>query len=524
MIEHKPWIAAYPKGASAELVALAHRHVPAMLREAARTYAEQTAFTVCLPNGTAASLSFAEADRLSDAFAAFLRLDLGLRTGDRVGVQMPNGFGYVVAAFGILKAGCVLVNVNPLYKPDETRHQLADAEARALVVIDMFADRLDAETLAGLDHVVLASVVDFFPALKRHLVALTLRYVKRQVPPPRFHHVTMTDAVAAGRRRLSAQPDAVAVFADSLQPESTAALQYTGGTTGVAKGAMLSHRNLIANVVQGYEMVDELVDAGRECCLTALPLYHIFAFTSSLLGMYRAGAHNILIPSPRPVANLRPAFQKYPVTWTSGVNTLFNALNNEPWFADSPPQHLKASIAGGVKLHEDVADRWEALTGSPIVEGYGLTEASPTLTLTPFSAPQRRNTIGVPVPGTDVRLVDDDGTPVGRGTPGELQARGPQVMQGYWKRPEETAATLQDGWLATGDIAVMGDDGFFRIVDRKKDIIIVSGFNVYPNEVEECIAAMEGVEEAAVVGIHDDATGEAVKAFVAASGGVVSED
>jgi long-chain acyl-CoA synthetase len=523
MTDQPAWIGAYPPGVSATLPPLPYPHIPAMLRAAASAYDAQPAFSVCLPNGAHAAMTFAEVDRLSDAFAVYLREDLRLQPGDRVAIQMPNSFGYAVAAFGILKAGCTVANVNPLYTAEETLHQVHDSGARTLVLIDMFAGRMTPEILSHLDNLILASVVDFFPAVKRKLVQFVLKRVKKQVPAPHFAHTRLMDAVAAGAKRLAARPDTVTVYTDGLSHDSIAALQYTGGTTGVAKGAMLSHGNLMANVEQSYGMLGDRVVPGREVCLTVLPLYHIFAFTINLLGMFQVGGHNVLIPSPRPLSNLKPALETFPISWTSGVNTLFNALCNEDWFTQQPPKHLKASVAAGMALHKDVAKRWEEITQSPVVEGYGLTEASPTLTVTPFSASGRRNTIGIPLPGTVVALLDDDGNPAPQGQPGELCAKGPQVMKGYWNRPEETEATFRDGWLATGDVAVMDETGFFRIVDRKKDVVIVSGFNVYPNEVEECIAKMPGVTEAAVIGVADEATGEAVKAFVVTTDPAIDE-
>jgi len=291
-------------------------------------------------------------------------------------------------------------------------------------------------------------------------------------------------------------------------------LQYTGGTTGVAKGAQLSHRNLLSNIAQIRAMGASHIEPGRECVLTALPLYHVFAFTANLLSFYDAGARNVLIPSPRPVQNLQRAIENTPLTWITGVNTLFNALLNEEWFVAFPPRRLKAAIAGGTALHHAVAERWEQVTGTRIAEGYGLTETSPVVTFNPLSGPRRPGSIGIPVPGTDVRLVDDAGRPVPAGQPGELVVRGPQVMQGYWNQPAETALVLEDGWLRTGDVAVMDADGFFTIVDRKKDLILVSGFNVYPNEVEDAVSRLDAVLEAAVVGIPDARSGEAVRAYV----------
>ena len=518
MTDQPAWIGAYPPGVSATLPPLPHPHIPAMLRAAAAAYHNQTAFSVCLPNGAHAAMSFAEVDRLSDAFAAYLREDLGLQPGDRVAIQMPNSFGYAVAAFGVLKAGCTVANVNPLYTAEETLHQVHDSGARTLVLIDMFAGRMTLEILGHLDNVILASVVDFFPSVKRKLVQFVLKRVKKQVPTPAFPHARLMDAVAAGARHLAAGPDAVLAYTDGLGHDTTAALQYTGGTTGVAKGAMLSHGNLMANVEQSYGMLGDRVIPGREVCLTVLPLYHIFAFTINLLGMFQVGGHNVLIPSPRPLSNLKPALETFPVTWTSGVNTLFNALCNEDWFAQQPPKHLKASVSAGMALHEDVAKRWEEITQSPVVEGYGLTEASPTLTVTPFSASGRRNTIGIPLPGTVVALLDDDGNPAPQGQPGELCAKGPQVMQGYWNRPDAAKDVFVEHqgktWLRTGDVATLDSDGFLEIVDRIKDMIAVGGFKVFPSQVEDVLLDHPGVKEALVIGRPDSYRGEAPVAYV----------
>jgi long-chain acyl-CoA synthetase len=308
--------------------------------------------------------------------------------------------------------------------------------------------------------------------------------------------------------------DAVRRWWRPVDPEATAVLQYTGGTTGVSKGAQLSHRNLLSNVAQIRAMGASHIEPGKECVLTALPLYHVFAFTANLLSFYDAGARNVLIPSPRPVQNLQRAIENTPVTWITGVNTLFNALLNEEWFVAYPPRQLKAAIAGGAALHQAVAQRWEEVTGTRIVEGYGLTEASPVVTFNPLEGRRRTGSIGVPVPGTEVRLVDEQGREVPVGQPGELLVQGPQVMQGYWNQPEETALVLDDGWLRTGDVAVVDADGYYTIVDRKKDLILVSGFNVYPNEVEDTVSLLDAVMEAAVVGIPDEVSGEAVRVYV----------
>jgi long-chain acyl-CoA synthetase len=513
----KVWHAHYGPGTPAQAPVPAHASLAALVAAASERYAAQTAFTAVVPNGMNGSLSFAEVDSLSDAFAAYLREELGLAPGARVAVQLPNGLAYPVAAFGVFKAGCVLVNTNPLYTPSEMRHQFCDAGAEALVITELFADKLDA--LVGqtpVRHVVVASVPELFPAVPRGIVRAVQRWWSRALPPVRVPHARFMAAVAKGREHLARLGGAAAVrgWWQAVASDATAVLQYTGGTTGVAKGAQLSHHNLLSNIAQIRAMGASHIEPGRECVLTALPLYHVFAFTANLLSFYDAGARNVLIPSPRPVQNLQRAIENTPVTWITGVNTLFNALLNEEWFVAFPPRGLKAAIAGGTALHHAVAERWEQVTGTRIAEGYGLTETSPVVTFNPLSGPRRPGSIGIPVPGTDVRLVDDAGRPVPAGEPGELVVRGPQVMQGYWNQPAETALVLEDGWLRTGDVAVMDADGFFTIVDRKKDLILVSGFNVYPNEVEDAVSRLDAVMEAAVVGIPDARSGEAVRAYV----------
>jgi long-chain acyl-CoA synthetase len=454
-------------------------------------------------------------DRHSDSFAKYLREDLKLQPGDRVAVQMPNSLAYPVVAFGILKAGCVLVNTNPLYTTSEIERQFTDADVAAIVVVDMFADRL-APALESLGNppVVLVQISEFFPRYVSRTVRLVQRVWSRTLPKITFPATRLADALRLGSAHTAV--DASAYWRD-LGPNDLAALQYTGGTTGVSKGAMLSHGNLLTNSEQMLQMIGDRLRAGEECVLTALPLYHIFAFTVNLLGFYQRGAHNILVPSPRPLVNLKRALENYPVTWISGVNTLFNALCQERWFLDHPPAKLRASVAGGMALHGSVAERWEEVTGTPIVEGYGLTEASPVLSFNPLGGVVKPGTVGIPLPGTVLRCADDQGKDVPQGEPGELCARGPQVMAGYWRQPEESAAVLRKGELRTGDVAVMDSDGYFQIVDRKKDLILVGGFNVYPNEVEEVLAAHPGVSESAVIGMPAGESGERVRAVVVRS-------
>jgi long-chain acyl-CoA synthetase len=478
-------------------------------------FGPQTAFTCCLPNGMNGALTFEALGAASDAFAAWLRECAGVAAGDRVAVQMPNCLAFPVAAFGVVKAGAVLVNTNPLYTADEMTKQFRDAGIKVLVIIDMFADKLPAVTAAvGIEHVVVVKLTEFFPGAVGSVVRLIQKYWSRQLPEIEVPHVLFADVLREGREALEARPsDTVAGYTANIGLHDIAALQYTGGTTGVAKGAMLTHANLMSNMAMVFEFSQERIERGREVVLTALPLYHILAFTANLLCFYTAGAHNVLIPSPRPLSNLKRAFENYRITWMTGVNTLFNGLCNEHWFQEYPPKHLKAAVAGGMALHSAVAERWRKLVGSPVVEGYGLTESSPVLTFNPFER-SKPESIGIPMPSTELRCIDENGNEVPVGTAGEIAARGPQVMKGYWNKPEETAQVLKNGWLLTGDIGVMDEEGYFRIVDRKKDMILASGFNVYPNELEDCIAKLEGVLEVAVIGVPDGERGEAAKAFV----------
>jgi long-chain acyl-CoA synthetase len=508
----RPWTAFYHPETAADLPPIRWPHLPAFIDDAIATYRDQPAFTLYLPNGTQGTISYGDVGALSDAFAAYLREVAGLAAGDRVALLMPNCLAYPIAVFGCLKAGLVMVNTNPLYTVPEMVHQFNDSGATVLIAIDVFAAKV-AETLprTSIKQVVLVSVADLLPPLKRFVVRTVQKYVKKMVPPAPFAHVSFVEAIAQGKARL-AGGDARR-YQNGLTLDSVAALQYTGGTTGVSKGAILSHGNLLANIVGGLEAWKPFLAPGREVMLTALPLYHIFAFTANLMIFFAVGGRNILIPSPRPMSNLRLVMEQEPITWFTGINTLFVALMNEPWFAAKKDWRLKGTVAGGMALVPAVGERWQAATKTPIYQGYGLTETSPVVTLNPFHR-VKMTSIGVPIPGTDVRLVDDSGRDVAIGQPGELLVRGPQVMKGYWQRPDESARVLKDGWLATGDIAVMDAEGYLAIVDRKKDMILVSGFNVYPNEVEAVLAEHPGIAEVAVLGAPDPVCGEAVVAFV----------
>lgn len=497
--------------------------MPAAIRDAAATYASQTAFTLGLPNGSQGGITYAEVDRLSDQFAVYLREVAGFKAGDRVAIQMPNCLAYPIAVFGALKAGLIMVNTNPLYTPAEMVHQFADSGATGLIAIDLFATKV-AEVLpkTAIKTVIVVSIADLLSPLKRLVIRAVQKYVKKMLPPITFTYITFPRALAAGADRIAAGADPK-LYAESLDHHSIAALQYTGGTTGVAKGAALTHGNLVANTIQSLEMWKPFLRLGEEVMLTALPLYHIFAFTANLMIFFMAGGRNVLVPSPRPLSNLRTVMLTEPVTWFTGVNTLFAGLMHEPWFKEHTNWQLRGSVAGGMALVPAIGERWEAMTKTPIYQGYGLTETSPVATLNPFQRPKRA-AIGVPVPGADVKFVNAEGQTVPFGEVGELFIKGPQVMQGYWQRPDETARSLSDGWLATGDIAQMDDEGYLEIVDRKKDMILVSGFNVYPNEVEATIAEHPGVIDTAVVGVPDDETGEIVVAFVTKKDQALTED
>jgi long-chain acyl-CoA synthetase len=512
----QPWLSSYPSEVNPQLAKIEIAHLPALIRDASSIYANEIAFTQCMPNGMNGSLTFKQVNDLSDDLAVYLREVIGLNFGDRVAIQMPNCLSYPIVAFGVLKAGCILVNTNPLYTVTEMAHQFNDAEARVLITIDMFAKRFS-EVLdkTAIETVVVAKISEFFPLPVSGVIRMVQKFWNRALPKITVPHARLAHALKAGRSH--AKRNSVLEYADQIKTDTIAALQYTGGTTGVSKGAMLSHENLVANTVQMMQMLGSFIRLGKETVITALPLYHIFAFTVNLLGFYHVGGRNIVIPNPRPPSNLKRAFENYKITWVSGVNTLYNALLKERWFMDGPPKHIRASVAGGMALHQSVAEDWEKITNAPLVEGFGLTESAPVLTFNPLDGSAKPGSIGVPVPSTDIRLIDDNGIPVPIGESGELIAQGPQIMLGYWNNPIESAATLKDGWLHTGDIAQMDQDGFFKIVDRKKDVIVVSGFNVYPNEVEEQIAKLDGVKEVGVIGLPDENTGEKVCAYIMTS-------
>ena len=513
------WAAFYPEAARnyAES-AIGHGHMADVVGAAAQKFGLRPAVSTQLPSGACATLNFMEIDRLTDDFAVYLREIAGLQAGDAVAVMSANCIDFPLAVFGIFKAGCICTNINPLYTAPEMEHQLKDSKARALVIIDLFGDKIDAiiaNTAVG--HIIKVSLLDFFPPVKKAIMGFVLKKIKKAVPDMRSSHVTMANALKKGATKRAAGSIDVTAYRSGQSIDDTALYQYTGGTTGRSKGAELSHRNILCNAATTAALVAEMMDdSGQDCILVALPLYHITAFALIMLPSLEFGAHCIMIPSPRPPGNLKSAFENHPVTHFTGINTLFAALLEEPWCTSDLLKHLRFCSSGGAAQHVAVAERWEALTNVPILQGYGLTECAGCLTMTPIGE-NRLGATGIPIPGTVVKIVDSEGIELPRGKPGEVIARGPTIMKGYLDNPDATAETIKDGWLYTGDMGVMDEDGFLQIVDRKKDMILVSGFNVYPNEIEDVIARLDGVVEVGVIGIPDEKTGESVKAYVVSS-------
>ena len=514
--DQRPWLSAYPEGVPADIDVARYPSLVHLMEESFRAHADRTAYSFM-----GKDVSYAETDRVSKAFGAYLQ-SLGLVKGDRVAIMMPNVPQYPAVVAGILRAGLVVVNVNPLYTARELEHQLKDSGAKAIVIIENFAHTLEQCIAATpVKHVVLAAMGDRLGLLKGALVNYVVRNVKKMVPAFNLPQaVRFNDAIARGARSELKRPD--------IQPDDMAVLQYTGGTTGVSKGAVLLHRNIIANVLQSEvwnEPVMKLVPAGEQpTAICALPLYHIFAFTVNMMLSLRVGGKTILIPNPRDLPAVLKELSKHRFHSFPAVNTLFNGLANHPDFNTVDWSHLKVSVGGGMAVQGAVAKLWLDKTGCPICEGYGLSETSPSASCNPTNSKSFTGTIGVPLPGTRMKCLDDDGNEVPVGQPGEIAIQGPQVMAGYWQRPDETAKVMTaDGFFKTGDIGVMDERGFFKIVDRKKDMILVSGFNVYPNEVEDVVAQLPGVLECAVVGVPDDKTGEAVKLVIVKKDAALTE-
>ena len=500
----KPWLDSYEKGVKAEIDETLYQSIPDVFRQSVEKFANQPAF-----QNMGKTLTYAEVGKLAEDFASYLQNVLKLPRGERVAIMLPNLLQYPIALFGILQAGLVAVNTNPLYTPRELEHQLKDSGATTIIVLENFANTLELVLpRTQIKHVIVASVGEMFGFFKGSLINFVLRKVKKMVPEYRISDTIPFQTALKEGAAHTFRPV-------TLTREDTALLQYTGGTTGVAKGAILSHGNICANMQQAAEWIVNLLRPGKETVIAALPLYHIFALTVNLMIFTQAGSKIILITNPRDMKSFIGDMKKERVSVFVGVNTLFNGMVNQPDFATVDFSNLRLTLGGGMATQKAVAEKWKNITGTPIVEAYGLTEASPGVCANPLNIPAYTGGIGLPIPSTEIELRDADGNEVAQGEPGEMWIRGPQVMKGYWNRPEETAKVLDSrGFLATGDIAVMDEKGWFKLVDRKKDLIVVSGFNVYPNEVEDVAASHPKVLEAACIGVSSPKTGEALKLFI----------
>ncbi len=510
-----PWFKNYPKEVSTTIDPDQFTHLPAMLEHAFKQYPDRIAYV-----HMDKTMTFREVDELSGAFAAYLQQRLGLQKGDRFAIQMPNCLQYSVAMFGALRAGLIVVNTNPLYTPREMKHQLTDAGVKAVLIMNMFAHNL--QTIlpdTGIKHVMITGLGDMLGGLKGWLVNTVVKKVKKMVPAYQLPNaIKFTDALKAGKSLQFKAP--------AIKGEDIAFLQYTGGTTGVAKGAMLTHRNMVAHTLQINEWFQPLLEKGKqEYMVTAIPLYHIFALAVNGIFMSYIGGKCLLITNPRDMKAFIKDLKKEPITLITGVNTLYNGLLNYPDFANVDFSRIKVGIGGGMAVQKVVAEKWKALTGVPLVEGYGLSETSPVLCVNPLDGRERQGTIGLPMPNTELAIFDDAGNELPVGEPGEICARGPQVMKGYWNRPDETEKVfLKKEWFRTGDVGILEEGGFFRIVDRKKDMINVSGFNVYPNEIEDVVAMHPKVLEVAAIGVPDAKSTEAVKICVVKKDSSLTED
>ncbi len=499
----RPWLAQYPQGVPEEINPEAYRSIVDVFEKSVERFRHRPAFS-----NLGKTLSFDEIDTFSAGFASFLIHELGMKKGDRIAIMMPNVLQYPIALFGAQRAGLTVVNTNPMYTARELKHQLKDSGATAIVVLENFASVLaEVQDDTPVKHVIITGLGDMLGFPKRLIVNFVIRHVKKMVPAYDLPgHIRFNDALSKGSVRKLPKVD--------VGPEDIAFLQYTGGTTGVAKGAMLTQRNMVANMEQVAPVIAGKAKEGEEVVITALPLYHIFALTVNCLIFTRFGGRNILITNPRDMPGFVKELSQVPFSIITGVNTLFNGLLNTPGFDKLDFSHLKAAMGGGMAVQKAVAERWMQVTGTVLIEGYGLTETSPVATVNPPDIAGFSGSIGLPAPSTDICVKDDDGNMLPMGEVGEICVRGPQVMKGYWERPEETAKVIKDGWLHTGDMGRMDEKGFFYIVDRKKDMILVSGFNVYPNEIEDVIATHPGVLEVAAVGVPDEKAGEAVKVVI----------
>ena len=498
----KIWLNHYDSRVAPEIDPDRYASIIDILDESVAKYGDKTAYI-----NMGQTISFSELDSLSRHFAAYL-MNNGFKPGDAIAIMMPNLLQYPVALFGILRAGMTVVNVNPLYTARELKHQLNDSQAKAIIIVENFAHTLDkvvADT--GIQEVLLTSLADMLPAPKRWVVNFVVKRVKKMVPAYSLAGAkSFMSALKAGEKLTYTRPE--------INNEDLAFLQYTGGTTGVSKGAMLTHRNMIANLEQVSGLLSTVITPGKDLVVTALPLYHIFALLANCLLFLKFGCPNLLITNPKDMPGFVKELEKYPFAILPGVNTLFNGLLNTPGFSDLDFSNFKFGLGGGMAVQRPVAEKWQKVTGTVLLEGYGLTECSPVVAVNPPQLEAYKGAIGLPVPSTDIMLIDDNGNEVGVGESGELWVKGPQVMKGYYNRPEASDEILKDGWLATGDIARCDEEGYFYIVDRKKDMILVSGFNVFPNEIEEVAAMHDAVLEVAAIGVPHDVSGEVVKLFI----------
>lgn len=510
----KVWLDKYPKGVPAEIDRGHFNSISDIFTHAIQSFPERIAFT-----NLGVDITFKQLDLLSDGVAHYLQADLGLKKGDCLALQMPNLLQFPIALFAAFKIGLKVTNINPLYTPREMQHQLNDAEAKAIVILDNFASKLE-EILpqTQIEHIIITKLADLCPFPKKQIVNFVVKNIKKMVPD--YHLPQAVSYSQIVKKSMDKKPQKIECL-----PEDTAFLQYTGGTTGVSKGAELTHLNIVYNSLQIGEWMKPLLTEKGEIVISPLPLYHIFSLTVNCIGFLMIGARNILITNPRDIPAFVKEIGKYPFTVMTGLNTLYNALLNNEDFAQLDFSSLKISVGGGMAMQKVVVEKWHKVTGTKIVEGYGLTESSPLLCCNPVDGKERVGYIGLPVSSTLIKIVDDDGNEVGFDTPGEIWAKGPQIMKGYWKRPEETQTALTpDGWLRTGDVGFVEKDGFVKIVDRKKDMILVSGFNVFPNEVEDIIACYKKVLEVAVIGVPDEKSGEVVKAYVVKKDQSLSKD
>ena len=500
----KIWLKQYPAGVPHEINPDQFSSVVELFETAISRFGDRPSFT-----NLGVTLSFDELDRQTRDAAAFFQNEWKMKKGDRIALMMPNLLQYPVVLFGALRAGLVVVNVNPLYTPRELEHQLKDSGATAIIILANFAHTLE-EVLheTPIKHIGLTQIGDACSTVKRFIVNVVVKHVKKMVPPFKLPGaVNYNDILARGRTQ--------AFTPVKLTHDDTAFLQYTGGTTGVSKGAVLTHKNMVSNVLQAAHWLGPFLSEGQEIIITALPLYHIFSLTANCMTFMHFGGLNVLITNPRDMPGFVKELNQWKFTAVTGVNTLFNGLLNTPGFSEVNFDTFKLALGGGMAVQPAVAERWQNVTGKPLLEAYGLTETSPAVTINPLNLKSYNGTIGLPVPSTEISIRNDDNVEVALGESGELCVRGPQVMKSYYNRPDETSKVLDsDGWLHTGDIAVISEDGYLRIVDRKKDMILVSGFNVYPNEVEAIASAHPGVLEVAAVGVPSEQTGEAVKLFV----------